>query len=272
MSAPAPQPHRRRSGWLEDTVALAIGGASGIGRGVVEAFLDEGAAVDVLDRDAERFETLVDAHPDVTGTVGDATDYDTVASTVAATARRRGKLDTLLVFVGVFDWYRYLEDMTAGELPAAFDELFAVNVEAPLLAVHAAAPHLRASRGSVVLTLSTSSFYPGRGGALYVASKFALRGLVAQLGHEFAPEVRVNGVAPGGTVATNLSGVAALGTADRRLGDLPDRAEDIAARTPLQIAMSPADHAGAYVYLASSRARGVTGIIVNSDGGMAVRG
>lgn len=272
MSATPPRAPDRRPGWLDGSVALAVGGASGIGRGAVEAFLDEGAIVDVLDRDEERLDTLVAEHPGVTTTVGDATDQATVRSAVDATVQRHGRLDTLLVFVGVFDWYRALEDMTADELSAAFDELFTVNVKASLLAVHAAVAHLRANKGNIVLTLSTSSFYPGRGGTLYVASKFALRGLVVQLGHELAPEVRVNGVAPGGTVATNMSGLAALGTAQRRLGDQPGRADDVAARTPLQVAMGPADHAGAYVYLASPRARGVTGVIVNSDGGMAVRG
>ena len=81
----------------------------------------------------------------------------------------------------------------------AFDELFHANVASPLLGVHAALDALTASRGSVVLTCSTSGFYPGRGGVLYVASKFAVRGLVVALAHELAPDVRVNAVAPGGT-------------------------------------------------------------------------
>jgi len=54
--------------------------------------------------------------------------------------------------------------------------------------------------------------------------------------------------------------------------DLPDRKEDLESRTPLRLAMGPEDHARAYVYLASDRARGVTGVIVNSDGGIGVRG
>ena len=59
-----------------------------------------------------------------------------------------------------------------------------------------------------MLTASTSGFYAGRGGVLYVASKFAVRGLVVALAHELAPDIRVNGVAPGGTLGTDLRGPA----------------------------------------------------------------
>ena len=268
----AARPPGATQGWLDGLVTLAVGGAAGIGRGVVEAFVEEGADVAVFDRDAERLEELADSSVDLLTIAGDATEAAAVADAVRATVSRWGRLDVLLVFVGVFDWYRSLEDMTAEELELGFDELFAVNVKSTLFAVQAAAPHLRESRGNVVLTLSTSSFYPGRGGPLYVASKFALRGLVLQLGHELAPDVRVNGVAPGATIATNLSGLQALGNADIRLGEQPGRAEDIAARTPLAIAMAPSDHAAAYILLASGRGRGLSGVIVNSDGGMAVGG
>jgi NAD(P)-dependent dehydrogenase (short-subunit alcohol dehydrogenase family) len=110
------------------------------------------------------------------------------------------------------------------------------------------------------------------GGSLYVASKFALRGLVIRLGHELAPEIRVNGVAPGGTLATDMRGLRTLGLQERSLGATPGREADLRARTPLQVALTPADHAGAYVFLASDRARGITGQIVSSDGGVAVAG
>jgi NAD(P)-dependent dehydrogenase (short-subunit alcohol dehydrogenase family) len=104
-----------------------------------------------------------------------------------------------------------------------------------------------------------------------VATKFALRGVVAQLAHELAPEVRVNGVAPGGTLDTDLRGPRSLGLAERRLADRPGRREELEARTPLGIALEPADHASAYLWLASDGARGVTGEVIRSDGGLAVR-
>ena len=145
-----------------------------------------------------------------------------------------------------------------------------VNVKSHLLAVHVAYPHLLSSRGSVILTGSTSSFYPGRGGLLYVASKFALRGIVLSLAREFAPDVRVNGVAPGGTVGTDLSGLEALGAAEHRLDDAPDRQADVKSRNPLHLALSPDDHAASYVFLASDAAKGMTGTFLQPDGGVGV--
>jgi NAD(P)-dependent dehydrogenase (short-subunit alcohol dehydrogenase family) len=104
-----------------------------------------------------------------------------------------------------------------------------------------------------------------------VASKFAVRGCVIALAHEFAPDVRVNGVAPGGTLGTELTGPRSLGLADRSLGSAPGREQDLRARTPLQVALTGEDHAGSYVFLASDRARGITGTILHPDGGMSIR-
>jgi NAD(P)-dependent dehydrogenase (short-subunit alcohol dehydrogenase family) len=183
-----------------------------------------------------------------------------------------GGLDVLVSCVGRFDFYRGLGTLSRDELDAGFDEAFAVNVKSLLVSVHAALPALRASRGAIVLTASTSSFAPGRGGVLYVASKFAVRGLVVGLAHELAPEVRVNGVAPGGTLRTDLRGMASLGLEHERLDDRPHREDDLRARTPLQVALTADDQAASYVFLASDAARGMTGTFLHPDGGMAAKG
>jgi NAD(P)-dependent dehydrogenase (short-subunit alcohol dehydrogenase family) len=138
--------------------------------------------------------------------------------------------------------------------------------------VKAALPALRRGTGSsVILTESTSAYYPGRGGVLYVSSKFAVRGLVTALAHELAPEIRVNGVAPGGTLHTDLRGLTSLGLGERSLGAVPGRETELAGRVPLKVALSGADHAWSYVFLASERSRGITGDVVHSDGGIAVK-
>jgi NAD(P)-dependent dehydrogenase (short-subunit alcohol dehydrogenase family) len=259
------------TGWLEARKALVAGAGSGIGRAVVDAFLAEGAQVAVLERDAGKADALAEARPDVPVIVGDAMTRADNDEAVARTADAFGGLDVLVSCIGVFDYYRSIEDLDAELIDMAFDEMFHPNVMSMLHSVKAALPALKASgRGAIVLTESSSAYYPGRGGVLYLASKYAVRGLVTALAHDLAPEIRVNGVAPGGTLNTDLRGLASLGLAGRSLGDTPNRAAEMAGRVPLQVALTAADMAWSYVFLASERARGITGTTVHPDGGISV--
>jgi NAD(P)-dependent dehydrogenase (short-subunit alcohol dehydrogenase family) len=258
-------------GWLEGKRALIVGAGSGIGRAVLEAFRAEGARVAALELDVAKADRLAAELPGCVVSQGDATALADSRAAVRAVIDAFGGLDILVNCVGIFDFYRGLADIADDQLDAAFDEVFAVNVKSQLVSVRAALPELRRARGSVVLTVSTSGFYPGRGGVLYVASKFAVRGCVIALAHELAPEVRVNGVAPGGTLGTELTGPQSLGLADHVLDAAPGREQDLRRRTPLQVALTGEDHAGSYVFLASDRSRGITGTVVHSDGGVGVR-
>jgi NAD(P)-dependent dehydrogenase (short-subunit alcohol dehydrogenase family) len=252
--------------------ALVIGAGSGIGRAVHEAFVANGASVGVLERDAAKADEIRRDHPDAVVVTGDATVSADNEVAVEATVAAHGGLDVLVNCVGIFDFYRGVRELDATGLLTAFDEMFRVNVASHLLSVHAALGPLTQSRGSVVLTSSTSGFHPGRGGVLYVTSKFAVRGLVVALAHELAPDIRVNGVAPGGTLGTDLRGPAALGLDEESLGSRPGRDDELRARTPLAVALTAADHAHSYVFLASDAARGMTGTFLHSDGGVAVKG
>lgn len=259
------------TGWLEGRRTLVVGAGSGIGRAVVDAFLSEGAQVAALERDTEKSAVLAADRPEVPVTVGDATTRHDNDRAVTTAVEAFGGLDVLVNCVGVFDFYRSITELDADVLDPAFDEMFRTNVLSHLHSVKAALNHLQESgHGVVLLTESTSSYSPGRGGVLYMSSKFAVRGLVTALAHDLAPEVRVNGIAPGGTVGTDLRGLPSLGTADRSLGDTPGRADELAARVPLQVALSGDDHAWSYVFLASERARGITGGVVHPDGGISV--
>jgi len=259
------------SGWLDDRRALVVGAGSGIGRAVVDAFLSEGAQVAVLEKDAAKCQALSDALPDVPVVVGDATTRAANEAAVTRANQEFGGLEVLVNCVGIFDFYRGIAELDPDRLDDAFTEMFAVNVKSHLHSVKAALPSLRASGGSIVLTESTSAYYPGRGGVLYVSSKFAVRGIVTALAHELAPEVRVNGVAPGGTLNTDLRGLNSLGLNSRRLDDTPGRAAELAGRVPLHVALSGQDHAWSYVFLASERSCGITGGVVHPDGGIGVK-
>lgn len=259
------------SDWLEGKRALVVGAGSGIGRAVVDAFRAEGAQVAVLERDEAKCTALAAEIPGLPLVVGDATTCAANEEAVATTVEAFGGLDVLVNCVGVFDFYRGVGELDADRIDDAFDEIFRVNVKSHLHSVKAALPALRQSQGSILLTESTSAYYPGRGGVLYVSTKFAVRGLVTAMAHELAPQIRVNGVAPGGTLKTDLRGIGTLGLDERRLGDTPGRAEELAARVPLQVALSGEDHAWSYVFLASDRSRGITGGVVHPDGGIGAK-
>lgn len=250
-------------GWLEGTTAIVTGGASGLGRAIVERFVAEGARVVVLDRAKDRLDELSAALGDAVRTVaGDVRSYEDNSRACAVAEREFGGLDAFVGNAGVWDFSRSLRDTPPDVLANGFDELFAVNVKGPLLGAKATADALRRSDGSIILTLSNAAFFPRGGGPLYTASKHAALGLVRQLAYELAPEVRVNAVAPGG-LPTDLRGPGAMGLADTSITqELPVELihrERTALRTPV----TPADCTGPYVLLASKEARTYTGTVID---------
>ena len=259
-------------GWLDGQVALVTGGGSGIGRAVVERYVEEGAKVAVMDRAADRGEELRARFGDkVAAIAGDVSRLDDNKRAVAETIAAFGRLDIFIGNAGVLDGFIPLAEMAEERLAAACGELFAVNVTGCLLGAKAALAELDKSSGCMIFTASGAGFASAGGGVIYTASKHAVVGIVRQLAVELGPKIRVNGVAPGGTM-TDLRSVAALALDDRSQFSMPGAAERIAAGNPLRLALEPADLAGAYVFLASrANARGITGSVVSVDAGSTLR-
>ena len=259
-------------GWLDGQVALVTGGGSGIGRAVVARFIAEGARVGVLDRVPGRADELKAEFGDaVVPIIGDVTQLANNKRAVAETVGALGRLDILVGNAGVFDNFLPLAEFPEEQLAAAYEELFGVNVKGCIFAAKAALSELIKSEGSIVFTASVAGSNSGGGGPLYTASKHAVVGLIRQLAVELGPRVRVNGVAPGGTI-TDLRGLAVLRQHDRSHFSEPSAEERLRAGNPLQIALAPGDLAGAYVFLSSrENARGITGTILTVDAGATLR-
>jgi cis-2,3-dihydrobiphenyl-2,3-diol dehydrogenase len=260
------------TGRLDGEIVLITGGASGLGRGVVERFVEEGARLAVLDRSAERLAALAAAFPGKVETiVGDVRSIGDNQRAVDACARRFGKLDCAIGNAGIWDYSRSLDALPADRLDAAFDEVFHINVKGYLNLAKAALPALVRSAGSLIFTVSSAGFDPAGGGPLYTASKHAVVGLIRQLAYELAPTIRVNGIAPG-PIETDLRGPAALDMAERSISSI-GLAANAAGNVPLGIVPTPADYAGGFLFLASRRdSRPATGSVVVLDTGVAVRG
>lgn len=257
---------------LDGQVVALTGGGSGLGLELVRRFVAEGACVAVLELSEQKVKSLDDefVNSPVVSVLGNATKLADNEALVRASVDQFGRLDTFVANAGLWDFKLSLEDLPGASLSAAFDEVYDVNVKAPLLGAKASVPELRKNNGSFLITLSNAALFPGGGGPLYVSSKHAGVGIVRQLAYELAPDVRVNGVAPGG-MSTDLRGPAALGLAAKAFSSMP--VEELLERnTPLRRAPDPAEYAGAFVLLAS-RSDGLTasGTVLDVCGGVGIR-
>lgn len=259
-------------GWLENKVALVTGGASGLGRAIVERFIDEGAHVAILDRARERCAEMAKRFGDrVEAVAGDVTVLADNHRAVAETIGRFGRLDCFVGNAGIWDFNLPLADLPEDRIGQAFDELFGVNVKGYLLGAKAAYLELAKTRGSIIFTVSNAGFYPCGGGPLYTASKHAVVGLIRQLAYELAPKIRVNGVAPG-AIPTDLRGPASLAMAERSIADVPLK-EMVERGLPLGKLPEPRDYTGSYVLLASGEnSSTATGGVIICEGGIGIRG
>ncbi|WP_434524917.1 3-phenylpropionate-dihydrodiol/cinnamic acid-dihydrodiol dehydrogenase [Photorhabdus asymbiotica] len=258
--------------WLEDQVILLTGGGSGLGLALVERFIAEGAKVGILELSAEKAAALVHCFgKDVCVIQGNVVSFADNERAVTETVRCFGKLDCFVGNAGIWDHKINLLDASAEQIDKGFDELMAVNLKGYILGAKAALPALTTSEGSMIFTLSGSSWFSGGGGVLYTASKHGAVGMIRQLAYELAPVIRVNGVAPCG-MPSDLRGPAALSQQDQSVIDsLPP--EIIGTILPLQFTPQPEDFTGPYVMLASrANNRTLTGVMITADAGLSIRG
>lgn len=265
-------------GALEGQVALITGGGSGIGRAVVDRFVEEGARVGVVDIVKDRLDELAAAYGNRVACIeGDVTTLEGNRKAVQQTVGAFGKLDVFVANAGVGDAFREIVDIPEADLAKVYADIFDVNVKAVIIGARVALPELLKTGGSIIVTLSNSSFYPDGGGVMYIASKHAALGVVRQLAHEFAPHVRVNAVSPGATKTDKLMpaslGLDEKGQRIRTQTHPSNKDAAVEAVTPLRMHAYPAHHAGAFVLLASRRDNvAMTGSVIKTEAGLGIRG
>ena len=151
----------------------------------------------------------------------------------------------------------------------AWDAVLDANARGTFLAMQAAYPRLRTSHGAVVNVTSVHALATTAGAAPYAASKGAIDAMTRAAANEWAPDVRVNAVAPG-AVDTNMlrQGVQRWTSSDRVDAEL----EGLAGRIPLGRIGRPEEIAEAILFLADHRRSSfITGQVLVADGGALAR-
>ncbi len=245
---------------LEGKSALVTGGASGFGRGIAERFAAEGARVAVLDLNGDGAREVAEAIGGVPITA-DVSDGDDVARAFADAAEALGRIDILVNNAG---WSHRNQPLTEVDFDT-YRRVFAINVDSIYHFTQVAVPHWRGLGGGTLVNIgSTAGISPRAGLTWYNASKGAVNTLTRSLAVELAPDgIRVNAVAP-------VMGETALLETFMGQPDTPENRKRFLATIPIGRFSTPADVAGAALFLASDDASLVTGVILEVDGGRTI--
>lgn len=244
------------SGRLAGRRILVTGAASGIGAATARLFAAEGAALALLDVQAEALDGVA-GDIGATAIVVDLLDGAAIAAGVARAATSLGGLDGVVNCAGI-SGSAPLADLDAG----LWQRMMAINLTAPYLLCRAALPHLRAAAGiaTIVNIASGQALLPNAPGvSAYAASKAGLVAFTKALASELAPAIRANAVAPG-VVATPMT--------REILGQYanPDDAPFVR-QYALQRVARPEEIAHAILFLSSAASSYVTGTVLPVDGG-----
>jgi rhamnulose-1-phosphate aldolase/alcohol dehydrogenase len=264
-------------------IVLVIGAGPGIGWATIERLLAQDAAVAIADLKSDLVDAAV-AHfaatdrDRVIGVTLDITNRATVRAALDSVVLRWGGLDAVVNLAAVF----FAPDATGHLDDALWTKTYEINLVGTAIVSDEAARVMReqALPGSIVHVSSANAVVVKKGSLAYDTSKAAVNHLVRELAVEYAPQIRVNAVAPATVVAGSqmfprdrvLSSLAKYQiehTAKMSDDELRDRlAAFYAQRTLLKRAVTPAAVADALYALASDRFPLTTGQVLAVDAGL----
>jgi 3-oxoacyl-[acyl-carrier protein] reductase len=243
----------------QERVALVTGAATGIGRAVAWRLAERGFAVTV---NYSKSKTEAEETADGVRSRGakalvyaaDVDDDTAVRAMVERTTAEFDGLDVLINNAGMTHFIPHID--LEGLTDLVWDEILNVNLKGTFYACRAAMPHLKARKGTIVNVASVAGIAGSGSSIAYAASKGAVITLTKSLARAFAPEVRVNAVAPG-PVQT------------RWLADHQDMVEQAMKLTPLKRPATAEDVADTILFLADTTTL-ITGQILVIDGGRTI--
>jgi 3-oxoacyl-[acyl-carrier protein] reductase len=241
------------SGRLQDRVALVIGAARGIGAGIAERFVEEGAKIVIADSETAMGEATA-KRLNARFVAADITQKSDVERAVATALNAYGGLDILVQNAGIYPW-TLIENIE----PEEWDKVLAVNLKGTFLAARAALPHMKSRcAGRMIFTSSITGprvTSPGHGH--YSASKAGINGFIKAAALEFSGYgITVNGVEPGNILTEGMK-------AQRSAAFIKSMEDAV----PLGRLGTPRDIANAVLFLASDDATYITGTTIIVDGG-----
>ncbi|WLR91978.1 SDR family oxidoreductase [Shinella zoogloeoides] len=249
-------------------VALVTGAGSGIGKATALALARYGASVGVLSRTADEVETVAREIRSLGGAAlalaADVADEASMRVAVEQLVGAFGRLDVVVANAGVNGAWAPIDDLK----PAEWDETIAINLRGTYLTLHLTVPHLKqAGEGAIVIVSSINGTrtFTTPGATAYSATKAAQVAMAQQLALELGKaRIRVNAVCPGAIETSIDENTDQRGAGEAGIpvvwpeGDIP-----VSHGKP-----GTADEvADAILFLASSKARHITGIPLWIDGG-----
>lgn len=233
---------------------VITGAANGIGRTTALRFLEAGARVGAIDRDAAGLARLPAG---VVSAVADVTDEAAVAAAMDACAAGLGGIDGLVCGAGI-DLIRDFDAMTAAEWRRVMD----INLTGPMLCCQAALPHMRAAGGGTVVAIASgAALLPIRQRTAYCASKAGLMMFAKAMAIDVAKDgIRVNVVCPGAVETDMLRG-------GFTSNDVEAERAGVRARYAMARIAEPEEIAGVIAFLTGPDSSFMTGAALAVDGG-----
>jgi NAD(P)-dependent dehydrogenase (short-subunit alcohol dehydrogenase family) len=245
---------------MTDRRVLITAGAAGVGRAIAKGFDDAGWRVWVTDIDRA---ALAGCPAGWRADCVDVSDATAMAALFDRVRDEWGGLDTLCANAGIAGETALAEDQDV----AAFRRCLDVNLVGALLAVQGALPMMKAAgKGCILFTGSTSGVFGTPYRAPYVASKWAINGLMKTVAMEAGPHgVRANVLAPGCVEGPRIDAVIAREAAAKGTSHDTIRNAYLAG-TSLRTFAAPEDVAAMALFLASESGRRISGQVVVIDG------
>ncbi|KAJ8721916.1 hypothetical protein PYW08_004318 [Mythimna loreyi] len=248
---------------FQDKVVIVTGGSSGIGAAIAIKFAEEGAKVAIVGRNKGKLDSVAKKCGNPLVLVADVTKDADVKRIISETLKHFGKLDILINNAGLGQ----SANIQAEHAMAVFDTVMSTNLRSVVYLTNLAAPHLVKTKGNIVNISSVAAFRAiGDGSFSYCTSKAGLDHFSRSVAQELAESgVRVNIVNPG-PVRTDI--IENMGATKDMQEAIFNQLQNLTALNRISV---PEEIADLVLFLASDKARAITGSSFVSDNGMLLK-